>query len=183
MGRKSKLTESQWVEIERRVLEGESYRNLAKEFGVAWSTIRERVSAQAKEIKSVAEQIVSTEQRIMALPISAQITAQNLAAKLRAISDNLASAAHYGAMTAHRLSGMAHAETDKINETRLAESIESLKTVAALTKMANEASTIPLNLLAANKDTVNKINSPEEPDADDDARALAHAERLEKLRP
>ncbi|MDE2107466.1 MAG: Hin recombinase [Patescibacteria group bacterium] len=173
MGRKSKLTESQWVEIERRVIAGETYRALAKEFGVGWSTIGKRVSAQTKEIKAVAEQIVSTERRIMALPIGAQITAQNLAAKLRAISDNLASAAHYGAMTAHRLSGLAHGQLDKIDDASPLQSADTLKGVAVLTKMANEASTIPLNLLAANKEAVKDLGTPKKLEEMTDDELLA----------
>lgn len=161
MGRRSKLTEAQWIEIERRVLEGETYRSLAREYKVAESTIRERISAQAQEIKSVAEQIVKTEHRIKALPISAQITAQNLAAKLRAISDNLASAAHYGAMTAHRLSGLAHGQLDRIDDADPASSVDALKSVATLTAMSNEASKTALNLLAANKEKAKEFGEEE----------------------
>lgn len=162
MGRSSKLTEMQWAEVERRVLEGESYRSLAKEFGVSEAAIRQRVSSRAKEIKSVAEQIVNTEQRLAALPISSQLTTVNLAAKLRAISENMAGAAHYGAMTAHRLNGLAHAQLDKIDDADPMQSQEALQTISGLTKMANQASEIPLNLLAANKEQVIRLNAPEE---------------------
>ncbi len=109
----------------------------------------------------------------MALPISAQITAQNLAAKLRAISDNLASAAHYGAMTAHRLSGLAHGQLDKIDDASPLESAATLKGVAVLTKMANEASTIPLNLLAANKEAVKDLGTPKKLEEMTDGELLA----------
>lgn len=161
MGRKSKLTDAQWTEIERRVVEGESKRALAEKFGVTEAAVRQRIGSHAKEIKALAEQIVNTEQRLSALPIASQITTQNLAAKLRAISDNIASAAHYGAMTAHRLAGMAHAETKKVNEANLPESVEALKSVAVLTGMANEASKIPLNLLAANKEAAKELEEIE----------------------
>ena len=60
MGRRSKLTDKQWIEIERRHLDGESIRSLAKEFKVAESSIRERISAQSKRIIDVANQIVET---------------------------------------------------------------------------------------------------------------------------
>jgi len=171
MGRKSKLTDSQWVEIERRLLEGESRRALAKEFGVAESTLREKVTAQVTQIKVVANQIVATEQALKALPISAQLSAQSLASKLRSISDHLARAADYGAATAHRLSAIAHSEVAKIDDaTPLnAQSVESLKGIAVLTKMANDSSSIALNLVAANKDTVKSLNEPDErpPSLDD----------------
>jgi hypothetical protein len=168
MGRRSKLTEAQWVEISRRHIEGESLRSLAREFGVSESTVREKVSAQSAQIKTVANQIVATERAVMALPISAQITAHNLASKLRAISDNLASAAHYGAQTAHRLNALANTEVQKVDDAQPLASVESLKGVAALTKLANDSASIALNLLAANKDTVQRLNeqAPEAPTID-----------------
>lgn len=168
MGRPSKLTEKQWAEIERRMLEGEAVRRLAREFGVSEAAIRARKSAQVEEIKTVANQIVATEKAMAALPISAQITAQNLAAKLRSISANLASAAQYGAQTAHRLSALANSEVSKVDDAEPLKSVESLKGVAALTKLANDSASIALNLLAANKESVQKINeeSPEVPTID-----------------
>lgn len=165
MARKSKLTERQWQEIERRMIEGESVRGLAREFGVAESTIRERKTAQVDKIKTVANQIVEVERAVMAMPISAQISAHNLASKLRAISDNLASAAQYGAQTAHRLNALANSEVAKIDDASPLESSESLKGVMILTKLANDSASIALNLLAANKDTVKTLNeaAPEQP--------------------
>lgn len=158
MGRKSKLTPEQWNEVQKRVLEGESIRALAKEYGVAYSTMQERISDQTAQIKNVAQQIVSTERALAALPISGQITAQNLASKLRAISDNLASAAHYSAMNAHKLSSLANAQLANIPEDGIAGEWENLKGISALTSMANEASKIPLNLLSLNKEQVQKLD-------------------------
>lgn len=40
------------------------------------------------------------------------------------------------------------------------ESMEAMKGVSALTKLANDSSSIALNLLAANKDTVKQLQSP-----------------------
>ncbi len=160
MARKSKLTESQWLDVQRRHLGGEKIRRLAREFGVGESTIRDRISAQCAEIKTVAHQMVTAEQRFNALPISAQISAQSLADDLRAISTHLAGAAKYGAMTAHRLSQMAHAETDKIDPTApLGEGgAATVKTAAVLLGVANEAAKTGLNLLNANKDMARQDN-------------------------
>lgn len=155
MGRKSKLTPDQWNEIQKRVIEGESIRSLSKQYGVAYSTIQERIADQTIQIKSVAHQIVNTERALAALPISGQITAQNLASKLRAISDNLANAAHYGAINAHKLSSLANSQLSNITDDMMIDA-ESLRGISALTSMANEASKIPLGLLAANKDQMQK---------------------------
>ena len=71
----------------------------------------------------------------------------------------MASAGKYGAMTAHRLSSIAHAQTDKIDEVDPMSNGEVLTGIAGLTKMANSASEIAINLLRANKDYVDGINS------------------------
>lgn len=170
MGRKSKLTPEQWAEVDRRIIEGESIRALAREFGVSDATIRERIAKHGKKenVQEVARKIVDAEQSLAALPLTAQITARNLAEKLLAISDNLASAAHYGAQTAHRLNALANSEVQKVDDADPLASVVSLKGVAALTKLANDSASIALNLLAANKDTVTKLNTdpPKTPSID-----------------
>lgn len=165
MGRKSKLTDEQWAQIERRMLEGEPVRALAREFKVSEAAIRGRKSAQVAEIKNVASQIVATERALTKLPITAQQTAQNLAVKLRAISDNIASAADYAAATAHRLSALANSEVGKIDDAKPLdpESLESLKGVSVLTKLANDSAYIPLGLLTANKERMKSGEFDDDP--------------------
>lgn len=163
MGRPSKLSEAQWTEIERRLLEGESRRGLAREFGVSEGAIRQGVSARVEEIRDVAKTIVSVEERLAALPIGSQITTQTLAAKLRAVSDSLASAAQLGAATAHRLQALANTEVGKVDDADplTPASVEALKGVSALTRLANDSASIALNLLSANKETIKQINDNE----------------------
>jgi hypothetical protein len=160
MGRKSSLTEKQWNEIGKRLVDGEAGRVLAREFGISEAAIRKRFGSQVKQIKDVANQLVATEAAFKALPISAQISARTLADKLIAISDHLAGAAEYGAATAHRLSGIAHGKIAMIDDAAPLneESLESLKGIAVLTKMANESSEIAINLLRANKEKVDELN-------------------------
>lgn len=167
------------------MLEGESVRALAREFGLSEASIRGRKSSQVAEIRNVANQIVATERAVQALPIPAQITVYNLAAKLRAISDNLASAAHYGAATAHRLQALANAEVSKVDDAEPLESLESLKSVGVLTRLANESANIALNLLAANKDSVKQLNEerPEVPSIDPTKLSSAALEELMNARP
>ena len=154
MGRKSKLTEAQWDEIKKRLLEGESGRALADEFGVSETAIRKRVSSQVSEIKSVANQLASAQSALSKLPISSQVSAQTLAHRLMSISNHLASAADYGAATAHRLAGIAHMRATQIDDSvpLTEDGVQTLKGIAVLSRMANEASEIGVNLLRANKD-------------------------------
>ncbi|WP_028201053.1 helix-turn-helix domain-containing protein [Burkholderia pseudomallei] len=167
MGRKSALTPEQWAEVEHRhLINGESINSLAKEFGVNEATIRKKInpnkSEQEKSGKSL--QVLAVEkieaektvrdisEQIAALPMVRQATFNSLVTKLTNISSHIASAAEYGAATAHRLSALAHAEVEKIDDASPLTSGESLRGIAALTSLANESGKIALNLLSANKD-------------------------------
>jgi ABC-type transporter Mla subunit MlaD len=160
MGRQSKLTDAQWERIGKRLLAGESPSALAREFGVSKSTISGRFSERVQNVKDAANQIVAAENALSKLNISEQIAARSLADDLKAISQHLAGAARFGAATAHRLSGIAHNKASEIDDgaPMSEESRNALGNIAVLTKMANEASEIGLNLLKANKDTVDDLN-------------------------
>jgi hypothetical protein len=162
MGRKSALSERQWEEIEKRLLAGESASSLAREFGVGKSTISERSAKRVARVKAAASLMVQAETTFAALDISEKISARSLADELKEISAHLASAARFGSATAHRLSGIAHAKVQEIDDAKPldAESMETLKGIAVLTRMANDASTIGVNLLSANKDQVKLVNEP-----------------------
>ena len=185
MGRHSKLTGEQWAQVERRLSEGESYRGLARAFGVSEATIRERFpKARQDQVIAVAKQIVETERALQALPIPAQISAHSHAARLRAMSDDMLGAGQYGAATSHRLNALAHKMVAKVNEKDPMKSADDLKGVAVLTKLANDAATIPLGLLAANKESVKRLNeTPPPPEERQDLGELTDAElaELEKL--
>lgn len=161
MGRKSKLTESQWETVGKRLLAGEKAASLAKEFNVDRAAISRKFAQPIATVKAVANQILATEEALKSLPIAQQINAINLADQLRSISGHLAGAANFGAATAHRLSGIAHAKVQEIDDAAPlnTESMESLKGVAVLTRMANEASDIGINLLRANKDRMEEADA------------------------
>ena len=158
MGRPSKLTDKQWESISKRLLAGEKASALGREFKVSPATISERFSKKLEKVKAVANQIVETDQALKALSVSEQISAITLADELKAISENLASAAGYGALTARRLSGMAHTQTAKIDEVDPIKSATTLQGIAILTKMANSSSEIGISLLRANKEMVDDLN-------------------------
>ncbi len=169
MGRKSKLSEEKWSELGVRFFAGESGRSLAREYGVSEAAIRKRFGSQNKQIKIVANQLAEAEIEFKKLPIGSQISARTLADKLKSISEHLGSAAEYGAMTAHRLSQMAHTETNKIDDTNPLLDIETLKGISALTRMANESADLGISLINAqskNQDagdkTIKLINAPDD---------------------
>lgn len=168
------------MEIERRhLVDGESVRSLAKEYSVDEAAIRRKINPQksadeksAKSLRELADAKLNADKavreisaEISALPISRQQIVSDLAQKLMNISGHLASAAEYGAATAHRLSGIAHMKVSEIDDAKPLDQagIETLKGIAVLTKMANESSEIAVNLLTANKETVKELNKPRDP--------------------
>lgn len=169
MARPSKLTPAQWKELERRYLEGgESASALAREFGISPSTVSERFSKVSEKVSEVANKLANAQAALAELPVAQQYRALSLAEKLVSISGSLASAAELGAKTAHRLHALANAEVAKVDDASPLQSLEALKGVGVLAKLANESSQIAVNLLAANRDTVKQINAaqlsdPEEP--------------------
>lgn len=165
MARPSKLTPDQWAEVERRALEGaESLRAIAKEFGIDEAAIRRRVNPQTPQVRRVAEKLADAHTELAALPRPQQYMAVSLADKLRNISTSLAAAAELGAATAHRLSALANSEVTKVDDADPLASAENLRGVHALTKLANDSASIALNLIAANKDTVTRINAGDQED-------------------
>jgi transposase-like protein len=178
MGRKSALTVEQWLEIERRhVVDGDSINALAAEFGINESSIRRKIKPNKAEspkptnpLRVIAEKKVNADsevrrinQQIAELPYAKQMIVSDLATKLTNISRHLGSAAEFGAATAHRLAGIANGRVAQIDDAKpLSEAgITELKGIAVLTKLANEASEIGINLLRANKESIDAMNKPE----------------------
>ena len=157
MGRPSKLTPEQWEDLHKRLLAGEPARVLGREFGLSEAAIRkkfganQKVSAQSSQVRTVAEKLADSAAALEALPISQRPVAIDLAAKLRNISNSLACAAELGAATAHRLNALANTEVAKVDDAEPLTSIDNLKSVGVLTKLANESAHVALNLLNANK--------------------------------
>lgn len=181
MGRKSKLSPEQWAEIAARLLEGESRRALGREFGISEASIREKLAGPVDEIKDVAKALADAETRLAALPPLAQVSAQTLASKLRNISANLASAAEYGSATAHRLNALANSEVSKVDDAKPMESLENLRNVGVLTKLANDSASIALNLVAANKDRIKQLEEEKPAEAQAPLRPQVSREEWLKL--
>lgn len=161
MGRKSSLTEKEWEQIGKRLLAGgESARALAREFGTSEASVRRKFPAQRKDVKVVANQLVAAEEALRNLPISSQIDALNLVDQMKSMSTHLGGAGTLGAMTAHRLAGIAQAKALEIDDAApLTEtSMEALKSIAYLSRTANEAGEIAMGILRANKETINELN-------------------------
>lgn len=181
MARPSKLTPDQWNEVGKR-LATEGVRALAKEYGINAAAISRRFSQQTQQAtRNVAQQIAKSQDALAALPPAQRTIAVNLAEKLRNISSSLASAAELGAQTAHRLNALANSEVAKVDDAEPLESIEALKSIGVLTKLANDSASIACNLLSANKAAVEKANAPDPTQGLDSSARSARVAQLMQL--
>jgi hypothetical protein len=161
MGRKRKLSEDQLRRLQERHIAGESIRKLAAEAKMAESSLRALISSESAQIKAVANQMVSAERAFNALPISAQITAKTLAAKLMRIMDNMATGAELASgsymklMMAHNAQAQLVDEADPMGTQPGNEKAgAALLAMAALGKLANQAAEVPMSMLNAMKDGI-----------------------------
>lgn len=132
MGRPSALSEKKQTEILHRLASGETERSLAKEYKVSPATIH-YISKQSEQIKQVAKQIVATNETLSKLTISQQVSAQNYAQKLMAISCNLTDAGIASSRNAKR-----HAEASERHASKASD--DELMSDASLATQMRSAS-------------------------------------------
>lgn len=171
MARPSKLSQAKKDEIKRRHLAGEGVTALAKEYKVSKATISVLVSKRTTIQKEAAKQLATAEIIFENLPVSEQVNVRGLADQLKGISSNLIQAAMTGSATAKRINELVYkhallieGDRERLEETATGEAginEDALKRVIVLTKAANDASQIPLNLLAANKEQMKGLNELE----------------------
>lgn len=179
VARPSKLSPDQWAEIERRLAAGEQASALAREFGVSPASVSVRVTKNSETIRKTAHLLATAQNALAQLPVPQQYAAMNLAEKLRGISVSLCSAAEHGARTAQRLQALAHEHLQQVKAgQRLdGEATEVLRGVHALTRVANDAASIPMSLLANNREAVRALHEGERADL----QAVSDEELLRKL--
>lgn len=151
MGRPSKLAPHQWDQIQRRLLAGEGASALGREYGVDEAIIRRRFghsrkSESPKEVQNAARLVADAGAALDALPPMQRQVALTLAEELREISRSLAAAARLGSQTAQMLAAKAHQQAATVQD------VDGLREVAALTRTANEAAHVGLQLLRTNED-------------------------------
>lgn len=139
MGRKSALTPEQWQELIRRhMINGESIRSLAKEFGIAESSVREYIRAHKQKIEIASNQIVNATRALNSLPINAQITAHSLAQKKMMLQDGAADVAIDMMFVAKRLGSAAKNKVNSVTDDELLDS-ETMKGIMATSLVVNQA--------------------------------------------
>lgn len=144
MPRLTDLTEKQWAKIKTRMMANEPVRALAREFGISEGAIRKRFGARAKKIKTLANQLVTAEKEIEKEDVGTQAEVRSYADRLRRIMDNMSDGAEHGAATYAKAARMAKAALDRVDEDNPMDYVEHIQAASALTRVANDAATVPL---------------------------------------
>lgn len=190
MGRRSKLSEEQWVEVGKRLLEGASPSQLSKEltaqgFRISESSIRshfDRKGQSTKTVQQMAGEIFDAEQAIKAaeaaksnaqktlqtMPAATQVATMTLVQRMRTMSESLAEAADVSARTALGLANKANLEQQKIDDAEPMKG-SALKNTVLLQKAANEAAELPTRIIAAaaNRDVMRRVTEDDVPPEDE----------------
>lgn len=166
MGRPSKLTPAQWLELERRLMEGETASALGRDFGISEAAIRKRfgshesISAKSTKVRATAQMLADAQDALEELPAGQRPIALDLATTFRNITRSVAKAAEMGADTGRMLHE--HANT-AVKALKKGADVEQFRAVAAMTRTGNEALVPALALLNANKDRARDEPPPVEP--------------------
>ena len=174
MGRKSVLTDEQWEAIRQRLLKGETSRSIAEDFPISAGAIRQRfgkiagIATQSDQVQETARKLADAQLALQALPPVNRPAALDLAASLQEISAALARTAAYTTKTSLRAAALANSEMAKVDDAdpMSEKSLNALKGVSALPNLSNEASSIGLNLLNANRDRMPATEADETPSID-----------------
>lgn len=178
MGRKSALTDDQWVEIERRhLVDGQSINSLAKEFKVDESTVRKKINPNkpgrenaGKTLQALAlrkidvdKQARDLSEEISELPMARQAIVEDLARKFTNVMRNVFTAAERGSETASMLATMATAKMRRLDLSgpTTGEDLEEIKFIAGLTETANKAGHMAMALMGAQKEEVARLSQTE----------------------
>lgn len=156
-----KVSDYIWQDIlHKHIVDGIGCRQLAKDYGVPESTIRDRAkTAHSAQIKKVANQIVEIKHSLIDMPISAQTMTCALADKLSKISSLACDVAEMEAHNAKRLSALKSAQILNLDPELLDK--ESVFVTKLLGEMVNDALKPSFNLMSANKDFIEKVNAEE----------------------
>jgi len=141
--------------INNRRLADESDSALGREFGISEAMIRKRfgpkVRSDGAKVRKVAETLALANAALAELPPSQRGAAISLADMLGRVSRDLATSALNGARTSAIMSSVATRAAERVKPEAPMESQEDLQAVAAATKLANDAASVGLALIAANR--------------------------------
>lgn len=149
MGRPPAINDRQKAEILRRLALGEKPSALRKEYRLSETTFRRNFSADVSKVREVGTALASAELSLASLPLSAQVSARNLADQLKGMQLDYMAGASKGLKTATILQDLAHRKAGLLDPETI--QTDDLRLVAALAETANKSASMGTTLLTTNK--------------------------------
>lgn len=153
MGRPSKLTEPMKADVLRMLAEGKGLREVSRDTGIAYTTLRRNFSDQVPKVKDVGMALARAELDLAKLPVSAQRAARTLADRLKDIQEGYATVTERSTKTSIKLANLAGRLADQIPDEGEVDTqhLEDALAASKIQKAANVALLPASNLIAANK--------------------------------
>lgn len=167
------LSYSQYLDACWKVLHNHTIQSVADELGCGVATLyRMGIKEDTERIRAIAKEKSIADAKMAQLPVVLQVPARILSDELTTASLSLASAAKHGAFVADKLAQFAATEAEKIDfgsqdEDQVKANVQALRSIDALTGVANNAADIGLKLInASNKDKLREREpTPADPNA------------------
>ena len=83
-GRPSKLSASAWRVVVHRVLDGESLRQIAQEYGVSPAAVSEHIGPEVRAVRRVVNLLLAVDEALAGLTPAERMAARKLAAEILA---------------------------------------------------------------------------------------------------
>lgn len=168
---KKKLTDKQWLDIEKRYYDNEPGRKIAKDYGITEGAIRKRYSTQKKQIEKAANQIVKADRELEKLSIRTQTYARDRAAYLKSTFDLVAKAGYDSAellsghlkIAKNQMANVEIVDIDKEGKAVIEVDQETLQKINALSTIANNAGKTAMELVRMNIDAIHQNEDKELP--------------------
>ncbi len=157
MSKSPKFSPMQRMEAESRVYSGESIRQTSRAMGIPESTVRNWCANKHNQIKVIADQLVTAERNVRALPAVAQVRVRSMVELMLMMTNSLMAAGASQAQVAERLSTRAAARSVDIDHPDEARAAKALIDVHNLSKTADIAATLPMGIARAHQDAAAKL--------------------------
>jgi len=150
MGRKPKLDPEDLEEIGKRLMRGDTPKNICDDFGVSNTWVSHNFGKLRKNGLEIAQNLADCEKLVESMPKHEQIMIRSLADNLKSVAHHLGNAATIGARTSELLAQRATKRAEMMcDDFDMEDSLgrEQLKTIHALHTTANEAAKPGIELL------------------------------------
>lgn len=156
-----RLSLSEWLEVDKKLIEGVGSSAIAREYGVSEGVIRKRQRSNTSSgldigSRRIVEMRIEERSIIDPLPVVLQKRMYSMVDTQLEIIRNLSLSSELGSKTSHRLASIANLHASKLDDET--PDPESLKMIHALTETANKAAYQPIEVMKAMKSSMPAVD-------------------------